>query len=93
MTSSIQHSRMAGVRKRGGILACLGLWVIVSSAALAAQPAPRIVVWDYSQPGLMPEGWGGLRLAVNETTKTPDGQKTIEVVPDNNRDDQDFLPG
>lgn len=54
---------------------------------------PRTQEWNYStptNPASMPENFGGLKISVNNEVKTPDGQPSLDCVPDYNREDLEW---
>ena len=83
---------VAALRRGRDYLAFLLAGFALINSMSGAEPVPSTFVWDYSNATLMPEGWGGVKMEINVATKTPDGMRVLEIIPDNNRDDQDW-PG
>ncbi len=57
---------------------------------MAACGDPRTQEWNYSNIANTPENWGGLKISVNNEVKTPDGQPTLELVPEYGTEDLEW---
>lgn len=79
-------------RTATGYIALFLAGFLMITSLSAVEPVPSTFVWDYSNAALTPEGWGGVKMAISDSVKTPDGKRVLEIVPDNNRDDQEW-PG
>lgn len=57
---------------------------------LAACGQARTQEWNYSNLQNTPENWGGLKISVNKEVKTPDGQPSLELVPEYSTEDLEW---